>query len=82
MTSRQIQLRPSSTIEKGLKVNKVKWYDQVTKSRGFHPKVLIPITVDNMEKTWRILSDVYGDPSRGRRYGSQKEVDSQYGTIP
>ena len=54
-------------VEKGMKINRVKKYDQVSKLRDclrLDAKGLIPSTMDDIEEAWKILVKRYGDPSR------------------
>ena len=65
-------------MEKGMKINRVRRYDQVSKLREClrqHPKELIPSTMDNIDEAWKILSKCYGDPTRIMAARKQKLKD-------
>ena len=62
-------------VEKGMKINRVRKYDQVSKLREclrLDAKELIPSTMDDVEEAWKILDKRYGDPSRVMAARKQK----------
>ena len=65
-------------MEKGMRINRVRRYDQITKLREClrqHPKKLIPQTMEDIDEAWNILSNVYGDPTRVMAARKQKLLD-------
>lgn len=65
-------------VEKGMKINRVRKYDQVSKLREclrLDAKELIPSTMDDIEEAWKILDKRYGDPSRVMAARKQKLRD-------
>ena len=70
-------------MEKGMKINRIRRYDQVTKLREClrqHPKKLIPQTMEDIDEAWKILSNVYGDPTRVM--AARKQKLSDLGQLP
>ena len=66
-----------------MKINRVRRYDQVTKLREClrqDPKDLVPSTMENIDDAWKILSNMYGDPTRVM--AARKKKLSDLGQFP
>ena len=62
-------------VEKGMVTNRVKKDDQVSQLREClrqDPKAFIPQDMDDIDEAWRILTHIYGDPTRVMAARKQK----------
>ena len=62
-------------VEKGMVTNRVKKDDQVSQLREClrqDPKAFIPQDMDDIDEAWRILTHIYGDPTRVMQARKQK----------
>ena len=70
-------------VEKGMKTNRVRKHDQVAKLREClrqGPKALIPYDMEDIEKAWKILTNMYGDTTRVM--AARKEKLRKLGPLP
>ena len=70
-------------VEMGMKINRVRRYDQVSKLREclrLDAKSLIPSTMINIDEAWKVLSKRYGDP--GRVMAARKQKLRELGHFP